>query len=131
MRSRNIQVKVQKLKPRTRFYPFFDGIKVPAKLMTPRIMGVVKNPSADSKTNNIPFQVGETVLGKVTKSAKATFRAKVAAPNENFTINPLTGDDISSVNDYTANLGFINIDTRSLADQAKGSFYGSPNRTSI
>ena len=128
MRSRNIQVKVQKLKPRTRFYPFFDGIKIPAKLMTPRIMGVVKNPSADSKTNNIPFQVGETVLGKVTKSAKATFRAKVAAPNENFTINPLTGDDISSVNDYTANLGFINIDTRSLADQAKGSFYGSPKQ---
>ena len=30
MRSRNIEIKVQKLKPRTRFYPFFDGIKIPS-----------------------------------------------------------------------------------------------------
>ena len=29
MRSRNIELKVQKLKPRTKFYGFFDGIKIP------------------------------------------------------------------------------------------------------
>ena len=53
MRSRNIELKVQKLKPRTRFYGFFDGIKIPQKLMTPKIMGVVKDPNTDNKTNNI------------------------------------------------------------------------------
>ena len=127
MRSRNIELKVQKLKPRTRFYGFFDGIKIPQKLMTPKIMGVVKDPNTDNKTNNIPFQVGEIVVGRIDKSAKPTFRAKISAPNDKYTINPLTGDDIGNISDYTANLGFINIDTRSLADQAKGSFYGSPN----
>ena len=41
-------------------------------------------------------------------------------------INPLDGTDISATTDYTSNLAFINIDTKSLADQAKGTYYGSP-----
>ena len=41
-------------------------------------------------------------------------------------INPLDGTDISATGDYTSNLAFINIDTKSLADQAKGTYYGSP-----
>ena len=60
------------------------------------------------------------------RDEKAVFRAKIAAPNDKYTINPLSGDSIGNVTDYTANLNFINLDVRSLADQAKGSFYGSP-----
>ncbi|BCU95377.1 MAG: hypothetical protein CM15mV8_2210 [Caudoviricetes sp.] len=41
-------------------------------------------------------------------------------------INPIDGTDISSTTDYTSNLTFINADTKSLADQVKGSYYGSP-----
>jgi hypothetical protein len=94
-------------------------------LITPKVMGLVKNPSTDSKTNSIPFQIGETVYVK-NAQGKFRFKAKVSAPNAGFSINPITGDDISTVNDYTANLAFINVDTHSLADQAKGSYYGSP-----
>ena len=43
-----------------------------------------------------------------------------------YSINPLDGTDIQSTSDYTSNLAFINIDTKSLADQAKGTYYGSP-----
>ena len=132
MRSRNIEFACQKLKPRTKFFAFFDGIALPKKLITPKIMGLVKDPTTDSKTNSIPFQIGETVY--VRKGNASTqkgqnafrFKARVSAPNEQYSINPLDGTDISGTSDYTSNLGFINIDTHALADQAKGSYYGSP-----
>ena len=125
MRSRNIEFVCQKLKPRTKFFAFFDGIALPKKLVTPKIMGLVKDPATDTKTNSIPFQIGETV--HVTKgNGKFRFKGRVAAPNEGFQINPLDGSDITSISDYKSNLAFINIDTKSLADQAKGTYYGSP-----
>ena len=129
MRSRNIEFSCEKLKPRTKFYPFFDGIALPQKLITPKIMGVIKDTSTDPKTNNIPFQIGETVsVSATTAPAKPVirFKGKVSAPNDGFQINPLDGTDISSTTDYTSNLAFINIDTRSLGDQAKGTYFGSP-----
>jgi len=58
--------------------------------------------------------------------ANSDLRARVSAPNENIQINPIDGTDISSTTDYTSNLTFINIDTKSLADKVKGSYYGSP-----
>ena len=125
MRSRNIEFVCQKLKPRTKFFAFFDGIAIPKKLITPKIIGVIKDPSTDSKTNNIPFQIGETVYVKK-GNKKFRFKARISAPNENISINPLDGTDISTTTDYTSNLTFINIDTKSLADQVKGNYYGSP-----
>ena len=125
MRSRNIEFTCQKLKPRTKFYAFFDGIALPKKLVTPKIMGIVKDPSTDAKTNSIPFQIGETIHVKK-GNGKFRFKGRVASPNEGFQINPLDGSDITSINDYKSNLAFINIDTKSLADQAKGTYYGSP-----
>jgi len=125
MRSRNIEFVCQKLKPRTKFFAFFDGITIPSKLITPKIMGLVKDPSTDAQTNNIPFQIGETVYVKK-GNGKFRFKARVSAPNENFEINPIDGTDISTTTDYTSNLTFINIDTKSLADQVKGNYYGSP-----
>ena len=125
MRSRNIEFTCQKLKPRTKFFAFFDGINIPTKLITPKVIGVVKDPSSDAQTNNIPFQIGETVFVKK-GNGKFRFKARVSAPNENIEINPLDGTDISTTSDYTSNLTFINIDTKSLADQVKGNYYGSP-----
>ena len=47
MRSRNIEFNCQKLKPRTKFFAFFDGINIPTKLITPKVVGVIKDPSTD------------------------------------------------------------------------------------
>ena len=116
MRSRNISFTCQKLKPRTKFFAFFDGIAVPAKLITPKVMGVVKDPSSDSKTNNIPFQIGETVYVKK-GNGKFRFKARVSAPNENLAINPLDGTDISTTTDYTSNLTFCLLYTSDAADE--------------
>ena len=115
MRSRNIEFTCQKLKPRTKFFAFFDGIALPKKLVTPKIMGLIKDPSTDAQTNNIPFQIGETIHVKK-GNGKFRFKARVASPNDNFSINPLDGTDISATADYTSNLAFIKIDTKSLAD---------------
>jgi hypothetical protein len=125
MRSRNIEFTVKKLKPRTKFFAFFDGIAVATANITPKVIGLTKDSALDSQTNNIPFQIGETIT---TKDANGNFRfkARVVAPNEGYNINPIDGSDISALNDYTSNLGFVNIDTKALADQAKGSYYGSP-----
>ena len=86
---------------------------------------MLKIQAHDAKTNNIPFQIGETVYVKK-GNGKFRFKARVSAPNENISINPLDGTDISTTTDYTSNLTFINIDTKSLADQVKGNYYGSP-----
>ena len=125
MRSRNIEFDVKKLKPRTKFFAFFDGIAVSTANITPKIIGLVKDPSVDSKTNSTPFQIGETVYVK-DANGNFRFKAKAVAPNEGNTINPLDGASITALSDYTSNLGFINIDTKALADQAKGTYYGSP-----
>ena len=125
MRSRNIEFVCQKLKPRTKFYAFFDGITLAKKLITPKVMGLVKDPSTDAQTNSIPFQIGETIHVKK-GNGKFRFKARVASPNEGYNINPLDGTDITTISDYKSNLSFINIDTKSLADQVKGTYYGSP-----
>ena len=120
MRSRNIEFKGEKLKPKTRFYPFFDGVDIKA-FVTPKLLEVTKNPNDDSDTNSTPFQVGETVKGLTSGCS-----LRILEPNDNYTVNPYTGVNISSVSDYTANLGWINLDTSALAAQALGAYSGNP-----
>ena len=120
MRSRNVEFEGQKLKPKTRFYPFFDGVDIKA-FVTPKLLEVTKNPNDDAETNSTPFQVGETVKGL---TSGATLR--ILEPNDSYTTNPYTNVNISSVSDYTANLGWINIDTGALAAQALGAYSGNP-----
>ena len=120
MRSRNIEFKGEKLKPKTRFYPFFDGVDVKA-FVTPKLLEVTKNPNDDADTNSTPFQVGETVKGLTSGCS-----LRILEPNDNYTTNPYTNVNISSVSDYTANLGWINLDTGALAAQALGAYSGNP-----
>ena len=120
MRSRNIEFKGEKLKPKTRFYPFFDGVDIKA-FVTPKLLEVTKNPNDDAETNSTPFQVGETVKGLTSGCS-----LRILEPNDNYTTNPYTNVNISSVSDYTANLGWINLDTSALDAQALGAYSGNP-----
>ena len=65
--------------------------------------------------------MGETVKGL---TSKCTLR--ILEPNDQHKNNPYTDADISAVTDYTANLGWINLDTGSLAAQALGAYSGNP-----
>ena len=118
IRSRNVQFKIQRLKPKTRVYPFFDTASV-STYCTPKILEVVKNSTEDSKTNNIPFQVGETVVGQT-----SGVRLKLLAPNDGFSLSPYDGSTLPG--SYASTTGVINIDTLSMASQINGQFYGNP-----
>lgn len=118
IRSRNIQFKIQRLKPKTKFYPFFDTTQVNS-YCTPKIIEVIKNSTEDSKTNNIPFQVGETVIGQSSGS-----RLKILQPNNGFQISPY--DTSTLPGSYASTTNVVNIDTEIMATQVNGNFYGNP-----
>ncbi|BCU95984.1 MAG: hypothetical protein CM15mV11_0590 [Caudoviricetes sp.] len=74
-RSRNVKFVVERLKPRTRVYAFFDGRSIDAYI-TPKIVELIKDPSTDNRTNSTPFVIGETVIGQTSGA-----RFRVASPN--------------------------------------------------
>ena len=117
IRSRNVDVNVVRMKPRTSFFVFFDGQKVDAYL-TPKIIEVIKDPSTDARTNSTPFVEGETVTGQTSGC-----KLQVAAPNDYFVFNPY--DDTELPTSYASTTNFININTTSLAEQTAGSYYGN------
>ena len=117
IRSRNIEVSVARMKPRTTFYGFFDGQKI-ANYVVPKIIEVIKDPSTDTRTNATPFVIGETLVGQTSGC-----RIKIAAPDDFFKFNPYTDDAMPTA--YSSTTNFINIDTESLAAQAVGEFYGN------
>ncbi|AFB15365.1 hypothetical protein RW01021201_089 [Synechococcus phage S-RIM8] len=117
IRSRNIDVNIQRMKPRTLFYSFFDGRGV-NDYIVPKIIEVIKDSATDARTNATPFVVGETVTGL---TSGITFR--VASPNDYHTYSPY--DDSELPASYSSTSNFINVDTLALAAQAQGAYYGN------
>ena len=117
IRSRNIDVSVVRMKPRTSFFSFFDGQSV-NDYFTPKIIELIKDSTTDARTNSTPFVVGETVTG-LTSGCKL----KVAAPDDYYKFNPY--DDTELASSYSSTTAFLNIDTVSLAAQATGTYYGN------
>ena len=117
IRSRNIEVVVARMKPRTKFFSFFDGQKVD-DYMIPKVIELIKNSSTDSRTNSTPFVVGELVRGLTSRC-----RFQVAAPNDFFKYNQY--DDTEMPTSYASTTAFLNIDTNSLARRAIGRYYGN------
>ena len=121
MRSRNIEITCNRMKPRTRFYVYFDNVDVTA-FVTPKLLEI-------SMTSGV-FQTGETVFMPGSGHA---FQFRLAAPNHKegpynapttvLTLNPYdNAAGISTV--YSTSSNILNIDTFSLATQVQGSFFG-------
>ena len=98
MRSRNIAIEVSRMKPRTRFYSFFDSTPIDPYIV-PKVIEVIKDSTLDSRTNATPFVVGETIEISTPGEANITLnsqgqatglgrpsitkgRFQVAAPND-------------------------------------------------
>jgi len=120
MRRRNIEIITHRMKPRTRFYVYFDNIDVNS-FTTPKLLEV-------SMTSGI-FQTGETVRS----INQGRFKFRLAAPNHKegpytaptkvLTLNPYQPNvGISTV--YSTSSTILNVDTFSLADQVQGTFFG-------
>ena len=129
MRSRNIEFVVNRIKPRTRFYIFFENQDV-TQYATPKLLEIDMLQGV--------FQVGETVRGTVSDgsltggtSPDITFR--VATPNHKYgaydsptivyDVNPYS-DSVGLSSVYSATSSVLNIDTGSLQQEVLGSFTG-------
>ena len=125
MRERNIEITTNRMKPRTRFYVYFDNVDVTA-FVTPKILEI----SMDSGV----FIAGETVVNKHTNTGDSEeLRFRLAAPNHKdgpydaptkfLTVNPYDNEaPISEV--YSTSSTLLNVDTFSLATQVQGEFRG-------
>ncbi len=126
MRERNIEITTNRMKPRTRFYVYFDNVDVTA-FVTPKLLEI-------SMTSGV-FTTGETVIGNITGTATEDrrFIFRLAAPNHKegpynaptkvLTVNPYDNEaPISSV--YSTSSTILNVDTFSLATQVQGDFFG-------
>ena len=128
MRSRNIEFVSNRIKPRTRFYVFFDDQDV-TKYVTPKLLEI-------SMSQGV-FQVGETVVGTISNAdqsgelPKITFRVaqlnhKYGAydsPSIVYDVNPYS-DSVGFGSVYSATSSVLNIDTASLQAEVLGTFNG-------
>ena len=126
MRSRNVEAVITRMKPKTRFYAFFDNIDV-TQFVTPKLLEV-------SMTRGT-FTIGETVTGTL---GDQRFVFRLAAPNhkegpfnsptKTLGLNPYTpGAGVPA--SYSTSTTLLNVDTFSLAAQVQGNFFGNVRRS--
>ena len=119
IRSRNVGFDVERVKPKTRMYAFFDSDNI-QNYIVPKLIEIVKNSSEDSKTNETPFVIGETVYG-----IRSGCRFRVAAPNDGMTTDPYSSTNDPLPDSYASQTTVINIDTDVLAATVNPNFYGN------
>ena len=118
MRKRNIEFDANRMKPRTKFFVFFDNVNV-TKFCTPKLIEI-------RMTKGV-FQVGETVTQRGGEPADGLLRARVCQanhkkgpynkPTEVLTLNPYD-NDAGVPASYSTSSKILNIDTRSLANMS-------------
>ena len=121
IRSRNVGFNVERMKPRTRVYAFFDGVNV-TTYITPKVVEIVKSSTADPNTNETPFVVGETVVGSISGC-----RLKIAPANDGYATDPYGTGTATLAESYASQTPYINIDVTSLAETVNPNFYGNVN----
>ena len=119
IRSRNIGFNVFRLKPRTRFYAFFDGVVV-TNYMTPKVIEIIKNSSTDSRTNETPFVVGETVRGETSGC-----QLQVVAPNDGYTTNPYGKGTETLPETYASQTQYLNHNITAIAESVSPDYFGN------
>lgn len=107
MRSRNVRIWAERLKPRTRFYIFFDGKDI-TDYVTPKLIELIKDPAIDSRTNDIVFNPGELVRGLTSGCQFVCLR-----PNGWYQFSPY--DDTELPTTYAATTNLLNHNVYALA----------------
>ena len=130
MRSRNIQISAQKMKPYTQVYAFFDGVNV-TQYCVPKLLEIAMVSGT--------FQVGETVRGTTRpignlpiSGTDPTISFRVATSNHKrgtydspttvYTSSPYDGQTIPS--SYSSTSTLLNVDIFSLSNQVQGTYWG-------
>ena len=119
IRSRNVSFNVERMKPRTRVYAFFDGVNV-TNYITPKVIELVKSSTADPRSNETPFVVGETVIGQ-----NSGCRFLVAPANDGYKTDPYGVGTATLSESYASTTPFLNIDEMVLATSVNPNFFGN------
>lgn len=119
LRSQNIEFFINSLKPRTRFYPFFQGIDV-SQYVIPKLLEIEMIEGTFAVGDNV-----STLSLSNNNSSNITFRlclpnhvsGEFNSPTETFNYNPYDQSPIN--NAYTESSTFLNVDTTSLASRTQ------------
>ncbi len=123
LRSRNIQFDVTRLKPRTKFSPFFGNINV-SNYIIPKLLEI--------RMVSGSFNIGETVTSDpLFTSSRISFRlctpnhktGPYNFPQETYKFIPYTQTSPEST--YSGSSTVLNVDTRSLQLPTEVEFFGS------
>lgn len=130
MRSRNIEIRAERLKPNTRFYAFFDNIDV-TRYVVPKLIEI--------RMRSGSFRIGETVTGKI-GNREIRFRVaplnhksgpivkKLADISPNYKIETYANNIYDTRNrlprNYSTTSTVLNVDIASLRMISSSDFYG-------
>ena len=119
IRSRNVGFNIDRMKPRTRIYGFFDGVNI-TTYITPKVIEITKNSGEDARTNETPFVVGETVIGETSGC-----QLKVTDPNDGYNTNPYGKGEETLPTTYSSQTQYLNHDITSIAETVSPDFFGN------
>lgn len=130
MRSRNTQFAIQNLKPKTRYYQFFDGSS--GVDFIPKLIEIANDKTLQNYGASAAFSVGETVVGYY--GGANIFRARVCSgnhksgqynnPSKTYSINPYSSSTELLLPSYSSSSKVLNVDTFALAEEAQGFYSG-------
>jgi len=130
MRSRNTEFRATGFTGYVKAYLFIDGQRIDD--ITPKLLAISKTPGGTEYGSDLNFIVGENVIVEdpTTGDQIMTFRlcrpdhksGPIANPNEVYATDPYSKQDLSR--SYTVSSPILNIDTRGLAEEAQGDYFG-------
>ena len=119
IRSRNVGFNVDRMKPRTRVYAFFDGVNI-TNYITPKVIELTKNSTGDARTNETPFVVGETVVGETSGC-----QLKVIDPNDGYKTNPYGKGEEELPTTYSSQTQYLNHDITAISENVSPDYFGN------
>ena len=133
MRSRNISFVSSGFAAYLRMYLFLDGQRIFD--IIPKLVEIVKIPNGTESGSNGTFQIGETVraydasnreIGRFKLCRPDHKFGSISSPSETYLNNPYTKSTglLSIPTSYTPSIDIVNIDIKSLSEEAQGDFFG-------
>ena len=130
MRSRNIQFISGGFLDYVQLYLFLDGQRIFDVI--PKLLEITPNENGTEYGSNGAFKIGEIVKAYNDDNVRMVFRlcqpnhksGPYNNPSEVYISDPYSSGKNSIPNNYSQSSTILNVDTKSLSEEAQGNFYG-------
>ena len=139
MRSRNIQFISGGFLDYVEVYLFLDGQKIFD--IIPKLLEITPSVNGTEYGSNGSFKIGETVNVYPSSSSNVSMVFRVCQPDhksgafnnptEVYLNDPYSSGVNPIPNDYSQSSAILNVDTKSLSEEAQGNFYGYLSKNSL